>query len=536
MKHKAIIKSVNKAFKDKEGYEKLCDALVNIFYPEYGGFRADDKTEDYEALFAQSSGSPSLKRRELAQSFSTMLRPTNKVWVEIRGRFDYGVKKDHQYKVELKAKSKELYFYMYDQRSNITTTTSSLDNALACLGQGVASVWFDVKKNHLTYIPHHLKEFAWRVDSAGDITTVYRSWKPEVHMLRTMFGENELKFSKETEDKIKDDDTMEIPVIHCVKKNPKFDSGTSKNEWLSIYIEKETGHELNSKELNYLPYIIPFWHRIPNKPYAYSPPAIVALPDSNLLQNVTASILDAGQLAVEPTIIAQSGVVLGGDNNVNVSAGQFLFVDEKYDERGGAAISTLKRDLNGLPYGFEIQEGLTNFIHEAFYLNKITLPAPVGQVTAYEIAQRVEEWVRNTLPLIEPISADYNYKLCKASLGALIGAGKMDMSEIPVDLDFTFTNPLTEGQEAGKMKILQDVLSILGIVAEVDEDQDAILDLETAVRDAVTSGEAPLEWFFDENATKEIIQNRRKEKADNAEMLKAQQAMELAKTGKDIMS
>jgi len=103
-------------------------------------------------------------------------------------------------------------------------------------------------------------------------------------------------------------------------------------------------------------------------------------------------------------------------------------------------------------------------------------------------------------------------------------------------LDFTFTNPLTEGQEAGKMKILQDVLSILGIVAEVDEDQDAILDLETAVRDAVTSGEAPLEWFFDENATKEIIQNRRKEKADNAEMLKAQQAMELAKTGKDIMS
>lgn len=527
-----LLAQAKKTAKGKEHFNDLCDCLGDLFYPEYGSFT---KTlDDYSALKAQTSGYPSQARRDLSQSISTMLRPTSKVWFKMTGRFDYG-KKDKSYKELLEDKTKELYHYMYDSRSGLNTATVQCDNAFVSFGQGVYSVWWN-KKGYLSYIPHHLREFSWLDDESGNIVKVFRDWKPEIRILVSMFGLD--KLSKETQELYKHDETKEIPCLHCVRENPDYIIGKSK-KYIHTYIEKNTEHEISEAEIGYNPYVIPRWHRIANKPYAFSPSAICALPDANLLQVMSATLINAGQLAVSPPLIGQQNAILSGDNNLSLKSEHIIWVDDTYDERTGDAVRPFPFDLKGIPYGFEIQTQVNEAVHKSFFLNKIALPELRGSVTAYEIAQRVEEWVRNTLPLIEPISAEYNNKHCTASLGALTEAGVMDMSELPANIEFNFQNPLTEGIEAAKVNTFRNVLEVVDLASQFDNKQSVLLNINDMTRDAVEASGSPLAWIKDEDEVEKLQkemadaeQDAKDASLENAQATKTN--LESAKNIKDI--
>jgi hypothetical protein len=70
--------------------------------------------------------------------------------------------------------------------------------------------------------------------------------------------------------------------------------------------------------------------------YAYSPATVVALPDARLLQQITLTLLEAGQKAVDPPWKATSEAIQGG---VNSFAGGITWVDPEYDERGARRLS-----------------------------------------------------------------------------------------------------------------------------------------------------------------------------------------------------
>jgi len=54
----------------------------------------------------------------------------------------------------------------------------------------------------------------------------------------------------------------------------------------------------------------------------------------------------------------------------------------------------------------ELVERQMAILAEAFYINKLRLPPPQGDMTAFEVGQRVEEYVRAALPLFEPMDQE----------------------------------------------------------------------------------------------------------------------------------
>jgi hypothetical protein len=133
-------------------------------------------------------------------------------------------------------------------------------------------------------------------------------------------------------------------------------------------------------------YVIPRWQTVPGSPYAHSPATVVALPDARMLQQISLTLLEAGQKAVDPPLKATKR---GDPGRVNAYAGALTWVDAEYDERMGAALEPLIRHRQDEPRLGRSPRGEDRaLIQEAFFLNVINLPeaAQGDKMTAYETA------------------------------------------------------------------------------------------------------------------------------------------------------
>src|SRR5258706_6512807 len=125
----------------------------------------------------------------------------------------------------------------------------------------------------------------------------------------------------------------------------------------------------------------------------------------------------AAKIPPGPPLVAAQDVVR---SDVSIYAGGITWVDAEYDERLGEALRPLiTTSGEGLKHGFEMIKDAREQLAEAFYLNKLALPPPDRDMTAYETGQRIQEWIRQALPLFEPMEVEYNGVLCDDPLEAL---------------------------------------------------------------------------------------------------------------------
>jgi hypothetical protein len=69
---------------------------------------------------------------------------------------------------------------------------------------------------------------------------------------------------------------------------------------------------------------------------------VAALAEARLLQQMVLTLLEAGQKAVDPPMVAAQEAIQGG---INIYAGGVTYVDAEYDERLGEALRPLQREI-----------------------------------------------------------------------------------------------------------------------------------------------------------------------------------------------
>jgi hypothetical protein len=189
---------------------------------------------------------------------------------------------------------------------------------------------------------------------------------------------------------------------------------------------------------------------------------------------------------------------------VDLAAGGITWVDREYDERLGEALRPLNLGRN-VGLGVDLLERQRQMLAEAFYLSKINLPQS-REKTAYETARLVEEYVRNALPLFEPLEDEYNAAVLDAvmSRGLRLGAyGPPDMIPEPLrgrDVRFRFVNPLREAMAKRKVMAFQESVGILSAAAQIKPEALAEVDVNQMLRDALHGAGAPAGWFKSDEA------------------------------------
>jgi hypothetical protein len=187
---------------------------------------------------------------------------------------------------------------------------------------------------------------------------------------------------------------------------------------------------------------------------------------------------------------------------VNTFSGGITWADMEYDERLGEVLRPITQDMRGLPIGRDLRNDTRAMIAEAFFLNKLTLP-PVTEskdMTAYEAGQRVQEYIRQALPLFEPMEIEYNGALCEVTFDLLMRAGAFGpMDQIPQsllsqDIQFRFESPLSQAIEQKQVGVFMQTKAMLAQVADLDPTALRMLKARDALRDALNAIGSPAKW------------------------------------------
>jgi hypothetical protein len=279
-------------------------------------------------------------------------------------------------------------------------------------------------------------------------------------------------------------------------------------------------------------YNVERWQTVSGSQYAYSPATVAALPEARLLQAMTYTLLEAGEKATNPPMVATHDVVR---SDVAIFAGGITWVDRDYDERLGDALRPLTQDIRGLPIGEDMQRDSRALLAQCFYLNKLTLPQRGPDMTAYEVGQRVQEYIRGALPLFEPMEQERNGQTCDLTFQILMHHGafgsphNMPKSIRGQETQFQFQSPLHDLIEAQKQQTFLEMSQLIAQAIQLDQSIAAIPDAVTAVRDTLDGIGVPARWLRSEVQAADIVAQQKAAQQSQATLAAVQQGASAAK-------
>lgn len=515
----------------------LWQEIAENFYPERADFTihrslgsnfADNLTTSY----------PIIARRDLGNAFSFMLRPTEKSWFHMIVKDDIqdeelNSQDDLEAKAWLQWAAKVQRKAMYDRDANFVRASKEADHDFAAFGQCAISVEVNKKRNSLLYRCWHLRDMAWCENEEGKLGTVVRRWKPTARELVQLFGTD--KVHQDIVRKAEKTPFDEIECMHIVVESDMCD-GVWKEPYVSLYYDVD--HMVTIEEVGIYSsiYVIPRWQTVSGSQYAYSPATVAALPDARLLQAMTYTLLEAGEKHTNPPMIAVQEAIR---SDISIYAGGITWVDAAYDERLGEVLRPITQDKSGMPLGMEMAASTKQMIAEAFYLNKLTLPQRAPEMTAYEVGQRIQQYIRDALPLFEPMEMEYNGAICEETFKLLFRNGAFGSPfDLPKKLqgsniEFRFESPLHEAIEREKGNTFMEAQGFIASAVQLDQSTAMIVDVKQALRDVLDAIGVPAKWVNSEEEVAAAAKAAQQQQQAAQLLANMQQGATVAKTLSD---
>lgn len=534
-------------FQKRSTLLSLWQEIAENFYPQRADFTFN---RHLGAEFAANltTSYPILVARDLSDQLSTMLRPTAKPWFHMGIQDDRRMDNDGRQWMEWATNLQRRA--MYDRKTQFTRATKEGDNDFGVFGGCVIAPrinWKSENGPHLLYKCHHLRDAAWLEDEMGELCLKVLRRKPTVRDLVAAFGTDKLHESVRSAN---DQNRVleEVNCYHIVVERQMYDGALHENDRgrdrfprISLYYDTDHDHLIDARPTYDRVFIVPRWQTVSGSQYPFSPATVAALPEARLIQAMAYTLLEAGEKLVNPPMVATTDVVR---SDIDIAAGGVTWVDMEYDERLGPAVRALEQETKGMPIGIDMMRDSRALIAQCFFLNKLTLPQRAPEMTAYEIGQRVQEWIRAALPIFEPMEMEYNGALCEETFDLLMRANSFGpIADIPKslqgeDITFHFESPLHDAIEQQKGQKWLEAKTIIADAIALDRSAGVMLDAKIALRDVLDGIGVPAKWMRSE-AEVEDAQRRAAQEAQDATILEqitkgAGAAKDLASANKDI--
>lgn len=524
-----ILKKGEHLFTQKQPLMSLWQEIGDQFYPERADFMRLNHIGD-EYADHLSSSYPLIARRELGDAMSSMLRPTEKHWFKISVKRPEKLTQAGKQWIEWAGGV--MRDAMHDRQAQFHRATKVADHDYVTYGQAGMSLEVNEAAQTLLYRTWHLRDLAWCEGEDGQVDEVHHNWKRPLRQLASRFKG---KLARQlTEAVIRKEPYREIqcrrvvvPAEYYPEAFARYAKGAKarKARFVILDIDVENQHVMNAVPSNRMLYIIPRWLLNGGSQYAYSPAMMIAVPEARLVQAMTLTLLEAGEKAVDPPMIAKGGMIR---DDINLFAGGITNVDSDYDERLGDILRPVLGDMKNIPLSIDMLRDSRNLIAEALYLSKLALPIFDRNTTATEIVKRTQEQIRQVSPLFQPMESEYNAPLCEGTFDLLMEQGVFGKPDtIPEELRgeevvFKFESPLHEAVEKMKGQTLLETAGMVAQIAAVDEDATLIVDWKKALREAIEGNGAPASWMRSE----EDVEQDAEDRAQKMAMAQTMQALE----------
>lgn len=502
MKAKALKELGDRLFSKKRPLDSLWQEIADNFYPERATFTVQRNVgTDFASNLLSSY--PILCRRDLSGQFTSLLRPASRPWFHTGLRFEENT--DNDTKTWLQAFEDTQRRAMYDPRALLQKATAQGDNDIAAFGQAALSIELNRYADGLLYRCWHLKDMAWQENEDGQACPIFRKWKTTAQILEKTFGKD--KLHAKIQKSLEKEPFTEYTFMHMIVEADMYDDDARGKPYFSVWYDCDHSELVDASAVWAKHYVIPRWQSVSESQYAFSPATVAALPDARLLQAMSWTLLEAGERATWPPMVATVDAVRSDIGNF---AGGITWVDPEYDERLGEALRPISQDFRGFNFGLEMNANAMGMLKKAFYLDTLTMPTRGPEMTAYEVSQRIQQYIRDALPLFEPLEAEYNAQMCEMTFELLWRSGAFGsplswpQALQGADIAFTFESPLHDAIDEAKGQKFLEGQSLLSGAMQLDPSTATIVDARVALRDALTGIGIPPKWLRNESDVKAI--------------------------------
>jgi hypothetical protein len=480
----------------------LWQQIGDNFYVERATFTNPYRSWGQEIGSWLTTSYPMIARNELGNALGGMLRPKDKEWFIPTAN---GIEDDDvAARAYLEKAARTMRRAMNDRESGFQRATKEADHDYAAFGQCAISTQLNLNTNTLLYKCHHLRDMAWKDGYNGQVTRIFHKWKPTRRDLIAEFGKENV-CPRILEDLATNGDQV-VNCVHVVvpadtwrKPGKNAPPNARLMPWVSVYVDVDNQHVMLEEFIRTKIYTIPRWQTVSGSPYAYSPATVCALPDARLLQAITLILLEAGEKSIDPTLLVRDGVLR---SDLTFARATAIYVDPEYDDRTGPAVTQMQVDKSGLQYGLTLRDDTHAKIAQAFFLNKLSQPnINDPNMTAFQVGQIVQDYIRNALPLFEPLETEYNASICEDTFTMLYHGGAFGPKEnVPQslkgsDVQWKFQSPISQALETQRVQQFADTRAILAEAVPFDKTVVNMLKVREAVKDTLAGARTPAKWL-----------------------------------------
>lgn len=520
---KELVKIGTSLFAKKGTWNSLCQEIADNFYPMRSDFTRTFTLGTDFALNLMDSYTVQA-RETLGNTIGALLRQGD--WFAVKTGLDE-VDEDPTNARWLEYATNHFRRLVYDRRAKFTRSTNEADHDYVAFGNAVLSVEESEGRDHFLFRTWHPKSCAWMENSSGKIDHLQRDMPMTARAMnaRKAWRAN---FHPDIDKAVKEDPTKEFKVRHVVLPFDEIygDDKAKRRQYkdspfCSLYVDSDHEVILGEAPLPVFNYVVPRWRTLSGFAQGFSPATINSLPDGRMLQALARIILEQGEKAIDPPIVAKGEIFRDA---VNLYAGGMTYADLESDEKLQDVLQVLDSGGN-LSFGMEMKQDVRNLITEAFLLNKIMLPPQ--QKTAFETQARLEEYRRAILPFTGPIESEYHLPLLDVAFQMAVRNNAFNIKDMPkalsdADVTFTFEGPLNTAEGRQNVQAYQETLQMVAAGANIDKTITTLIDWKKATKDAIRGTQAPADWFNDEETQKagEDAANQADKLAQAATMLK----------------
>ena len=392
----------------------------------------------------------------LAASLHGMLTNPSTPWFSLRYK-DEGLDSDDEAKLWLEGVTDTMYTAF--NRSNFQQEIFELYHDLITFGTAAMFIEED-QSDLLKFSTRHINEIFITENDKGRIDTVYRKFKITLRAAAQQFGSS---LSEEAKNKVEKDPFDEIDILHAVYPRQDFDprkKDKENMEFESVYIEYKNGNELSVGGFVEFPFVVPRYLKASHEIYGRSP-AMTALPDVKMLNEMSKTTIKAAQKQVDPPLLVpDDGFLLP----VRTVPGGLNFYRSGTRDR----IEPLNIGANN-PLGLNMEEQRRTAIRNVFYVDQLLLQQG-PQMTATEVIQRNEEKMRLLGPVLGRLQSELLKPMIDRCFNILYRRGQFAPAPDFLsgqDIEIEYVSPLAKAQKSTELSSITRGIEILGSLANV---------------------------------------------------------------------
>ena len=450
---KNLLKRFDKLSSQRQNWETHWQEVADYMMPRKADVtklrsRGDKRTE----LIFDSS--PLQAVELLAASLHGMLTNPSTPWFSLRFKSEE-VSEEDEAKEWLESATETMYTAF--NRSNFQQEIFELYHDLITFGTAAMFIEED-EEDLLKFSTRHINEMYIAENDKGRIDTIFRKFKISARAAIQKFK----NVPAEIQTVANKDPYEEIDIIHAVYPRSDFNptkQDSSNMPFESVYMTAK-GEQLSVSGFREFPFVVPRYLKASHEIYGRSP-AMTALPDVKMLNEMSKTTIKAAQKQVDPPLLVpDDGFILP----VRTVPGGLNFYRAGTRDR----IEPLNIGANN-PLGLNMEEQRRNSIRNAFYVNQLMMQQG-PQMTATEVIQRNEEKMRLLGPVLGRLQSELLKPLIDRAFNILLRKNQFRSAPDFLsgqDIEIEYVSPLAKAQKSTELQSIMRAIEIMGSLANV---------------------------------------------------------------------